>query len=401
MTSTTANTPAAPTQGASTPKAPQPPDPRNTCTALPPTTAPDLPKPKVCVPQCACPSTPGDTGQCFDKLIDQQAKAAAVADSAKAFKTELEGLLVKAKAAAADYTADKYQGLLKQWKTADDSLAALIKKLVCAIPCWYCVIECEICPLLYSIRALELKLNGLMMPYATVDSLTDLAYWWSRERDRRQDQFNRVKAVMTAWESPAKTIAKAIADNTKLISDAGSVLAPDIPKLLYDVFFRILPLHLAIAPPLSSGYTTSIDKVYVDLCGCDEDGPPDDCCGPNLGPLSMRSRLVGPQPYLIPPATFFDLMCCLVSNRYQPAKKALDDAAGELANATAAVTKAIADISAQQKSLPADAKTALSKIIDCSNYQPQPPAGGGGGCGCAPGGTSPGTATPPSTVSLN
>jgi len=94
-------------------------------------------------------------------------------------------------------------------------------------------------------------------------------------------------------------------------------------------------------------------------------------------------------------------MCCLVSNRYQPAKKALDDAAGELANATAAVTKAIADISAQQKSLPADAKTALSKIIDCSNYQPQPPAGGGGGCGCAPGGTSPGTATPPSTVSLN
>jgi hypothetical protein len=397
----TSQTQTGPSQGtAGTPTyAPQPKDPGTDCDGLPaPPTPPSLPDPKPCAPQCTCPSAPPENGSCFDPLIAQQAKEAAMGDAAKDFKKELETLLAAAKAAKADYTLDKYQDLLKRWQTEDDNLVALLKKLTCALPCWWCVVECEICPLLYSIRALERQLNGTYQPIDSADSLYDLAYWWTRERDRRQDVFSRIKAVMGAWATPNKTIDKALADNAKLISDAGNVLGPNSPTVLFDVFFRIVQLHLAIAPPASSGYTTKIEQQWVALCACDEDGTPDDCCGPNVGPLSMRARIIGPQPYLIPPDEYFPLMCCLVSTRYQPAKKALDDANSELANANAAIAKAIADIAAKQKSLPQDAKTALSKTIDCCNdYKPKPPTNGDGG-GCGPSG---GTGTPtPSTAKL-
>jgi len=89
-----------------------------------------------------------------------------------------------------------------------------------------------------------------------------------------------------------------------------------------------VPLHLAIAPPSDSKWKTKIGKEYTTFCKCDV-GKPDNCCGPDVGVLSFRQRLIGPQPYLVDPKDFFKLICCLVEQRYAPAKDALAKANAE------------------------------------------------------------------------
>ena len=86
-------------------------------------------------------------------LIDQQTEQVTVAEKAKAFRAELEALLTKAKAASQEYTAEKYTKLVKQWEEQDAQIAALIHTLVCKYPCWRCIIECYVCPLLDDMRS--------------------------------------------------------------------------------------------------------------------------------------------------------------------------------------------------------------------------------------------------------
>ena len=94
---------------------------------------------------------PPSDANCLEELIDEQAAAIAEAEKAKTFKAELEELLDKAKDASQEYTRDKYDELVKQWVEQDKQIAELIRKLVCAVPCWRCVIECYVCPLLNEI----------------------------------------------------------------------------------------------------------------------------------------------------------------------------------------------------------------------------------------------------------
>ncbi|HVC12442.1 MAG TPA: hypothetical protein VNE59_12440 [Burkholderiales bacterium] len=358
----------------------QPRLPSSTCDPLPPApAAPELPAPEECPTTCTCPEPPAVTHTCLEDLIDKEAGIINQAEVAKSFKADLEALLAKAKAAQDEYTTDKYDALLERWQDEDAAIVELIKKLVCAYPCWRCMLECLICRLIYAVRDLERQLNGSGALYGSVDSLYDLRYWQQRNRDARQAVFDRIKAVLGAWESPAQTIDKALTDNAKIIADAQNVMAPDAAKLLYDVFMRLVPMHLAIAPP-ASVVQTKIEKRYAELCPCD-DGEPDDCCGPDVGPMSLRERLIGPQPYLVVPDKYFAIICCLVQNRYQPAKEALATAESDLASAEAKLASVAADIDSRTKSLEADAKAQLVKPFDCE----QPPAGcGQQGAGSAP-----------------
>jgi hypothetical protein len=336
-----------------------------------------LPECEPCEICCECPGKPPVGITCLDELIAKETKIAAMADRAKAFKADLQALQQKTNAALQDYNHKKYHELLTRWKKLDADLVEFIKKLVCAIPCWWCVVECEICPLLYIVRDLERKLNGTGARYNTVDSLQDLLYWWTRERDARKAKLDRIKAVMSAWEKPAATIDKVLTDNANFIANAGNILAANTATLLWDLFFRVVPLHLAIAPPADVA-TTGIDSKYVNLCPCDEDGDPDDCCGPNVGVLSLRDRLIGPQPYLIKPFQYVDLVCCLATTRYHPAKEAWTDADSEVSKITDIITRVSGDITAKTASLAADAKARLSGPIDCRLYRPK---GEGGGYG--------------------
>src|SRR3954463_13765716 len=87
------------------------------CPGLPASEQPILPEPEKCPdPPCTCPQVPGSDPNCLEDLIQDQAAGIAAAEKAKVFKTDLEALLAKAKVVKQEYTADKYDKLLKQWK---------------------------------------------------------------------------------------------------------------------------------------------------------------------------------------------------------------------------------------------------------------------------------------------
>jgi len=352
--------------------APQPHDPCADCKPPDPgPTAPCLPDPKKCETCCECPGGAPPVGpDCLDELIAKEAKIAAKAGRADEFKKYLEALQETTKNALQDYPHDRYKDLLKRWIKLDGDIVSFIKNVVCNVDCWWCVVECEICPLIYTVRDLERKLYGTGSRYHHVDSLLDQQYWWTRERDVRNARLERIKAVMKAWETPRATIDKILTENENFIKDACP--GPNNGSLLYDLFFKVIPLHLAIAPP-AGVHTTGIEKKYADLCPCDDAGPVDDCCGPNVGVPSLRERVIGSQPFLINPAKYVELVCCLAKYRYYPAKEDLTEADSEVSRLEDLIKRTTDDIAAKTASLPDDAKARLSKPIDCRQYQPKPP----------------------------
>jgi hypothetical protein len=293
----------------------------------------------------------------------------AAADKAKAFKTDLEALLAKAKTAGQEYNADKHKKLVKQWVDQDFEIAELIRKLVCAVPCWRCVIECRICPLLNELHYAEQRLNGDdKVELISVRDLNDLLYWHTRNKEILERRFNRIKNVLAVWEKPAQTIERVLADNAKLTSDANKALGSDAGKAVYDVFLRLVPLHLAIAPPRGSDPTTGIDKAFTQFCECYR-GDPVDCCGPDVGKLSLRQRLIGAQPYLIDPNRYMEVICCLVEQHYGPAKVALAKAEADFLTTENRIKLVKTQVEEGFKSFDKDARGALTSVIDCKDYQ--------------------------------
>jgi hypothetical protein len=301
------------------------------CPDLPTTTPPDPFKPPDCPkpPDCNCPDPPGATDHCLEDLITAQNTAITVAEKAKAFKAELEGLLTKARAASQEYTAKKYGELLKKWDEQDQEIVKLIHTLVCAVPCWRCIIECYVCPILNDLRSAEQQLVGDGKLCTDMHSIYDLRYWHERDTAAKERVFNRIKLVLAAWEKPAQTIEKVVlTDDAKLIVDIGKTIGSDPASAVYDLFLKLIPMHLAIAPP-AADKKTRIGKRFTVFCECDT-GKPEDCCGPDVGELSLRDRLIGPQPYLIKPDQYFKLICCLVEKFYGPAKDQFAEAAAAL-----------------------------------------------------------------------
>jgi hypothetical protein len=342
------------------------------CECLPKTTPPTLNDPEKCPdppPYCKCPKKPPTTSNCLEDLIAEQAAEILVAEKAKAFKTDLEKLLDNAKKAEGAYTQDNYLKLVDDWWKQDKEIAELIPKLVCAVPCWRCILECYVCPLLNELHYAEERLY-YGEPYTEVHNLYDLQYWLQRDVDAKKRRFDRIDRVMRAWGSPKENIEAALGRNKKLIDDVGKLIGSQPVKVIYDVFFQLVPMHLAIAPPaVDPRTTTRIDKKYTEFCECDK-GAPDDCCGPDVGEWSLRQRLIWPQPYLIDPNDYFMLICCLVENRYAPAKAALSEAEADLAK----VGEQIASYEAKfkdgwVKNFETEAKAAIPMVIDCCDYE--------------------------------
>lgn len=316
--------------------------------------------------ECNCPPPPTTSESCFEKLIDQQAQDIAKADKAKEFKTELEAFLSKAKAAAQDYSREKYDKLVADWKKEDDDIADLIRRLVCAVPCWKCVIECYVCPLLNRMHDAEgwLYGDGTLPAVDNNANLLDKRHWYDRAVDKYKREFDRVKAGVGAWEKPALAIDKVLSDNRKIISDVTGKLNS---SAVFDVFLKLVPMHLAIAPPQSVA-KTRIDVAYTfeEFCECDAStGDPWNCCGPDVGPQSMRERFIGPQPYLIDPNSYFDLVCCLVTNYYLPAKDALAGAQATLQNVDDLIKRSKAQIDDGIKSFEKNARGAIPANVNC------------------------------------
>jgi hypothetical protein len=351
----------------------QPKDPGGKCDELKEVKPPELKEPEKCLPdqQCECPAPPASSASCLDDLIAEQSKQLSEAESAKTFKAELESLLKTARAASLDYTREKYDKLVKEWDRQDIEINEFLRKLVCAVPCWKCLIECFVCPLLYEVRYREQKLWGVGdgKLYSEVHSLADLLYWHDRNRTEKKKIFDRVKSVLAAWEKPAQTIEKALADNAKLLVDLGKLLSSDATKIVYDVFMRLIPMHLVIAPPASSGHVTGIAKEYTQICEHDK-GEPDDCCGPDVGVPSLSRRLLGPQPYLIDPKDYFSVICCVTKERYLPAKNAYATAQSAWESTDSEFKRLTAEIDEGMKSIEKNAKAAFP--LDCKWQKKKP-----------------------------
>ena len=358
---------------------PHPPGDGKACGPLPSSTPPTLQEPKCPDPpvSCKCPPTPGSSTNCLQTLIDKQQADILAAEKAKDFQKELQKVLENANKASQTYTRDKYAALVAEWLRQDTLIATLLRNLECAVPCWQCILDCYVCPLLNELHTAEKWLYDDRRLYSTdetdeyhVYDLYDLQYWHQRDKAAKQHTFDRIASVMTAWSDPAKAIETALNANKGLIDSAGKVIGTNEPgKAIYDVFLRIVPLHLAIAPPAGPDTTTKIDKKYTMFCECDE-GKPDNCCGLDVGEWSLRQRLIGPQPNLIDPNDYFTLICCLVEQRYAPAKEALSKAETDLAAAGDRIARYEAQLkTGWVKNFETAAKGAIPSMIDCCDYE--------------------------------
>lgn len=354
--------------------APQPPppgsecDPQKVCTPPEDYSPPECPK---CDPPCNCPPQSGDDPDCLQQVIDDAAAEVSKAEKAKAFKTELEAFQTKAKAAEQEYTQEKFDKLVKQWVEQDTDIALLIRKLVCALPCWRCIVECYVCRFLNTMEQAEARLYGDGKCHDTeFHNVYDERYWWERELDRRQTALQRIKNVLAVWEKPAQTIEKALADDAKLIADANKALGTDAPRVVFDVFFKLVPMHLAIGPPAPpySPWTTKIGEEYTKFCCCDT-GDPDACCGPDVGKPTLRQRFIGPQPYLVKPGDYFKVICCLVKERYVKAKNLAADADAEFQKRDQEIKRLKGQVDNGLKTFEKDAKGAIPSVVICCDDQ--------------------------------
>src|SRR5687768_7594856 len=173
-------------------------------------------------------------------MISDKASKLAAAEKDKAFKTDLEALLTKANTAKGEYTRDKYEKLAKQWVEQDEQICELIRKLVCALPCWRCVIECYVCPVINRIVEAEARLKWDPKNYPEAFNHYDLVNWHTRDKAVKEARFNRIRSVLAAWEKPAQSIEKNLADNAKLIADANKAIGTDASKVAFDVFMKLV-----------------------------------------------------------------------------------------------------------------------------------------------------------------
>ena len=351
---------------------PKPPKGGEGCGKLPEPKPPNYKKPDPCLPnpKCYCPPGPGSDPNCLEILITKKAAVVAAAEKDKAFKAELEALLTKAKAAAQEYNKDTYDKLVKQWVEQDKEIADLIVTLVCALPCSYCVIECFVCPFINKMHDAEEALKWDPAKYPDAYNLYDLLNWHTRDKVVKERRVKRIADVLKAWEKPAQTIKKALDDDAKLIVDARSKVGTEPAKVAFDVFFKLIPMHLAIAPPAGGKWITKIDKKYTEFCYCDT-GCPDDCCGPDVGleEWSLRQRLLGPQAYLIDPNDYITLICCLVEKRYAPAQAQLNDAEAQVLTLETEIKRNKDLVENGLKAFFTDARAAIPTVINCCDFE--------------------------------
>jgi len=369
--------------------APQPHPPGDQCKPLPKTTPPKLKKHPKCPSDedlarrpWGCPAAPTVGPNCLETLIATQTAAINAADQTKKFRDDLTTLLGKAKSAAQEYTRERYDKLVQEWVRQDALIVELIRKLVCAVPCWRAVVDCHVCELLNRLHAYDLELNGDEKPQhcegdgqaqeggpsKEVPNSYELRHWFERDLATKIRTLKRIEAVLAAWEKPATTIEKALEANKALLQELSTAVGSDPARAIYDVFFKLVPLHLAIAPPSNSSTKTKIGRAYVDLCRCDE-GIPDHYCGPDVGKRSFAKQVIGPQPYLIDPNDYFKVVCCLATERYRDASQAVAEAAAALQKINDRIAFLEKEIEERVKSFEKDAKAAIPTIIHCDDYK--------------------------------
>ena len=337
---------------------------------------PELCPPKTCDYRCNCPgkAKPPEP-PCFDELIACQTSLVEQGTEADKIKNDLVAMRDAANDAKKTYTREVFDSLTKRWKDQDKDIVSAIQVVICNVPCWWCVIDCHICQLLYKIRWIEERLEGRPGKLITeAYSLRDLKHWHDRNVAEKERRFNYIDKVMKAWGNPAKSIDEALTLNEQIVA---SVRSMDPADALEKVFFDLIPRHLAIAPrPID----TDIEDKYIRLCTKCDEHEPDDCCGPDMGLPSARQLLVEPLAYIVDPDEFFDLLCCIATQRFQPAKQQHEKAKADRDKVNAEITNLEAELLRRKEKPLAEYRGSISTPIDCDKYKKK--NGDDDGCGC-------------------
>jgi len=90
---------------------------------------------------------------------------------------------------------------------------------------------------------------------------------------------------------------------------------------------------------------------------------------------------VGYLPYIVDPDKLMDIICCIVQERYMPAKDQLAKAESDLAKTQADIARAQNIIDTKKNTVAADYKASVVNPIDCKKYTKKD--------GCAPCGSPP------------
>lgn len=233
----------------------------------------------------------------IDDLIDGISGTLASAAVQKDLKAELAGFLQKARGAADKYTVQKYNELVKRWKEQDKQIAELIN-LLKAQPDWYEGLS-EVCPALFDpIMELGEQLEGSQPGQPDDKAFVGLGLYWKRiwqlgMRDSLKRYYERQGATLRAWENPAAALEKILADNAGLIAEARKTIGQQpAPTLVFDLFVKLVPMHLYIKP---RNETPTVQPIRTVLPGTE---PWKASC--EFG----AQRLIGYKPTLIEPKDY-------------------------------------------------------------------------------------------------
>jgi len=321
-------------------------------------------------PPLSCPPSAVANGKnhCIELAIDEISRQLAMADRLKEYKTELEALLQKTKSASDEYTVAKRNELVKRWTEQDKKIAELIKTLTCTIQDWKSCIEDCVCPLFKEIADLDQELYGNCEPLPKPEAkcgLYRLRSWQLWDRDRKKRDYDINKAKLAAWEKPAQTIDKILTDNAKLLADAAKTLGQaDVSSLIFDVFFKLVPMSWLIKP--TDAQSQNDPAKYI-VCSAVPDA------------WARLKQMIGELPQLIETNAYMLQFCDTLLPDYNAAKDAYASAEGDLKKTVDEIDRAEKALDEKKKSLERDAKTRL--IADCAAASDKP----GNGAKCPPG----------------
>ena len=198
-----------------------------------------------------------------------------------------------------------------------------------------------------------------------------MQYWHSKNKAAKERRFKRIDDYLRVWKDPVYYITEAMKENDAIYEQASNYPSKEFGKAIYDVFLKLVPLHLAIAPPRGSCWETRIDKRFTNFCEFGR-GPHDHCCGPDLGRPSLRQRLIGPQPYLIDPCDYLKVICCLMEKRWTPARVGLNNAESEYNTVTRRIDRLTGKFNEGWKTtLETTAEAVIPPDVECCEFDPR------------------------------
>jgi hypothetical protein len=311
-----------------------------------------------------CPVAESET----DLLLGENVKREAVAAVHKENQVELLAFLQKARSAADDYTAQKYNELVGRWIDQDGRITKLVAGLDQRDD-WQQSIP-AVCALFTAIQEVVDRLEGCppdepptanaqqaaadaAAKAATQDESSKLGLYADRatlqtRRDREKRALARVRLELAAWEKPAQTLEKILNEHFKLIEECTKLAGRADAALAYDVFFKLVPVHLHITPKDATSTVKPLEAVLKLV-------KPEvkDC-------TDAAIRQLAPQPRLIKPSAY-PQQVDLVAKAMNTAIAALAEAEGEVKKNEDAINRNLRALDYKKKSLDKDARGALQE----------------------------------------